>query len=39
MIETSVDSLHNLQIEKSLIFRDYFTSTDPKLVEEANTVL
>lgn len=38
MIETSVEALEKLQIEKSLIHREYFTSADPKPLEEA-TVL
>lgn len=39
MIETSVEALQKLQIEKSLIHREYFTSADPKPVEETATVL
>jgi len=39
MIEASVEALHNLEIEKSLIHREYFTSADPKAVEETDTLL
>lgn len=38
MIETSVEALGNLQIDKSLIHREYFTSADPKEVEKTNTL-